>query len=451
VKSSQYNFIWSSGLKDKVIVYNCLSGALVEVDHKYLELLENGEFDYGALSDDVRRFVNDMAKGSFIIDNDINELKLLKFRHNHDKYSRTRMNLIIAPTLACNFACPYCYEQVEDGVPTTTTAVMQEATQEAILRFITQSANIIKHLNITWYGGEPLLVQDIVFAMSKKMGQITAKHGIAYSANMITNGYLFHKIRNVVHHLKDSQIGAVQISLDGPPAVHDQRRVLKADHETTFAQILENIKMLLVNGIKIYVRINVDQANMASVDELLTILETIKTENLHLYLGHIKPYTAGCKSVESACVVMDEFADFEWEFQEKLRQRGFNYDKGRNYPRPRSIVCEASHVNSFVIDPDGDMYKCYAEIGDKTASIANVMDFDQPRDKKKRMHEIHLLTWDPFEFEDCINCKVLPVCAGGCPHLGIFRNKNKPECDKSKYNIEKLVKTRYRLEKATFA
>lgn len=45
-------------------------------------------------------------------------------------------------------------------------------------------------LDVTWFGGEPLLAVDIVETLSEKLLTVAETYGAFYSADIITNGYL---------------------------------------------------------------------------------------------------------------------------------------------------------------------------------------------------------------------------------------------------------------------
>lgn len=57
-----------------------------------------------------------MKRGNFIIDDDYDELSVIKFNNYSGKFRNDYFNLTIAPTLQCNFTCPYCYEERKAGI-----------------------------------------------------------------------------------------------------------------------------------------------------------------------------------------------------------------------------------------------------------------------------------------------------------------------------------------------
>ncbi|MCL6611582.1 MAG: SPASM domain-containing protein [Peptococcaceae bacterium] len=448
MKASNYNFIWPAGDTRKVMIFNSLTTSLAEAEKTHLDLLGLPRFDYGALPDDAKQFVEELKQGGFVLDDEADELKILKFAYNSIKYNRLGMGLTIAPTLRCNFACTYCYEQAEEGRAGRDgqNAFMPEKVQQELLRYIDQAANTVKSLFITWYGGEPLLAGDIIFGLSEKIIAIAEANKIAYSAIMITNGYLLAEDPDIVQKLKDSRIKLFQITLDGPPGVHNRRRMLKGTGGPTFQRILAGVRLLAANEMQVSLRVNVDRTNMYEALKILDILEENNLKDIHVYLGHVHADTAGCKSLEGSCATMEEFTVLNQTFRETLRQRGFKAGQKPHYPNI-AHACGANRINSFVIDPDGDMYKCWHEIGDKPASIGNITGFRQ-RGKSERMREIRWLTWEPFESEECVRCKILPVCMGGCSGRTILGSKAGPDCREWKYSLEHYVRERFKREKA---
>lgn len=283
MKASNYNFIWPADDPQKVMIFNSLTTSLAEAEKTHLYLLDLPRFDYEALPDAAKQFVDGLKQGGFVLDDAVDELKILKFAYNSNKYNRLGLGLTIAPTLRCNFACTYCYEQAGESQAGRDghNAFISEKVQQELLRFIEQAANTVKSLFITWYGGEPLLARDIIFGLSEKIIAIAEANKIAYSAVMITNGYLLTEDPDIVQKLKDSRIKLFQITLDGPPGVHNRRRMLKGVGGPTFDRILAGVRLLAANEMQVSLRVNVDRTNMDEALKLLDILEENNLKDIH--------------------------------------------------------------------------------------------------------------------------------------------------------------------------
>src|SRR5688500_15281873 len=107
---------------------------------------------------------------------------------------------------------------------------------------------------------------------------------------MITNGSLLRGER-LEYFARQKNVSYVQITLAGPPEVHDRRR-LQVNGKPTFRTILENIKAA-ASSLRISLRINVDKTNAHLLGEFLDILEAEGLrDKVSPYLGHVLPYTA---------------------------------------------------------------------------------------------------------------------------------------------------------------
>ena len=115
---------------------------------------------------------------------------------------------------------------------------------DAICREVQEAAERKKNIHISWYGGEPLLAKDAVWDLSKQFLKSCETFGAYYSATIITNGYLIDD--ETVENFLKYKIVKVQITIDGPPDIHNKRRKLKNDSKPTFDVILKNVKKFLM-------------------------------------------------------------------------------------------------------------------------------------------------------------------------------------------------------------
>ncbi|OBS07518.1 hypothetical protein BAX55_02700 [Acinetobacter baumannii] len=63
--------------------------------------------------------------------------------------------LILYPTEQCNFRCSYCYENFEIGR-------MLPEVVESVKNLIDNRLDVVDHLHLSWFGGEPLIAKDIL-------------------------------------------------------------------------------------------------------------------------------------------------------------------------------------------------------------------------------------------------------------------------------------------------
>ncbi len=421
MKPSFYNIMIEHN--GKTFIYNTLNTTIAEVNPIMTSLLEKPFINTDEMAPFVQNFIKEMTKGGFLLEDHVDELKILKHISNQAKYSRNSLNLVIAPTLACNFNCFYCYEQGVDATHGMSGMMSKEVCQ-ALVQFVSERLDNVKNLNITWYGGEPMLAGDIIFDLSEKFIALADARNIKYSANMITNGYMIGKHAELIKALKIARIEVFQITLDGPPKIHNQRRTLKNDPATgTFHTILHGVKELHRNNCKLHVRINLDYNNKDGAVKLAEIFKAEGLMDVNLFIAEVMADTPGCEHFEEECLNSEDLFQTAMQFR-TARFENRTDQKGQLHRL--ALGCDANSINSFVIDPDGDLYKCWHDLGYKGTSCGSVMNKDT--DRAKRFHEIDYITWEPFEIDNCRNCKALPICMGGCLYQRFHRKNIERAC-----------------------
>jgi len=437
MKASKYNIILTMDDGTK-IAFNSMTCALAEINEDFIEIIEKiDSLQYEKLDAKQKLLVDKMLEGNYIVHDNIDELKLIKYKHLSGKFNNESLGLTIAPTLSCNFECPYCYENPKQSF-------IKEDVVKGILEMVSEAAKRKKGIYITWYGGEPLIAKDILFDMSQKMINICRENETNYSAYIVTNGYLIND--EIICKFKEAKINSMQITIDGPPYIHNKRRKLKGSDEGTFDVILSNVKKLSEAGMNVTIRVNIDKTNIDKLEELLDILEINGLKNIQLTLGQVTAYTEACASVAETCLNTEEFAKVNIILQDILHKRGFISHGYPYYPGTKANYCTADSISSFVVDPDGYMYKCWNDIGNIKRAVGNIKKFKEILDHDMYARHINYILWSPFDHKECIECELLPICMGGCPYNG-EKNGSTPDCEKWKYNLEEILKLTYMQKK----
>ena len=86
------------------------------------------------------------------------------------------------------------------------------------------------------------------------------------------------------------------------------------------------------------------------------------------------------------------------------------------------------------------MYACWVEVGNKESEIGNIWDILNQKELVN-MYRLNYFLWSPFDYKECLECKFLPICMGGCPHCA--KQNNKPDCQEWRYNIIEKLKLTY--------
>lgn len=108
MRESKYNYFFQKD--DLVLAYNGRTNALAEVSLEDYEKIKK----YLSNEDDIDKDLKEsLVYGGFLLEEDIDELELIRNSLLMSRYSTDFLGLTIAPTSNCNFRCPYCYEKVD--------------------------------------------------------------------------------------------------------------------------------------------------------------------------------------------------------------------------------------------------------------------------------------------------------------------------------------------------
>lgn len=136
LKTCRYNHFFKAE-DGYTLAYNALSNNFARVtEEKYniiKEILKSpGNFCFDTKEKEQLR--EDLTKGSFLIDEDIEEIEFLKMRNRIGRFSTDYFGLTIAPTLECNFECTYCFEESKKES-------MSKEVTEALIKFAEERIN----------------------------------------------------------------------------------------------------------------------------------------------------------------------------------------------------------------------------------------------------------------------------------------------------------------------
>jgi len=290
---------------------------------------------------------------------------------------------------------------------------MKPEIEEGIIRWVRERTKFVPSFHVGWFGGEPLLRFDVIERLGEEFKRLSEERGFKFSMSISTNGYLMDEEK--VQKLADLGLRYMQVTLDGPPEVHDARRRL-VNGKGTFNVIMENLLTFnkIAPQVELRIRVNFDKTNIDDIPKLFKILPEGLREQAKIYFYPVfaRPRTweeIGCQPLLNP---PQEIAKLLKEsIKAHLR---VSLDLG-----PRTAHCMAESWNYFVIGPDGSLYKCLEKIGsqDRVGYIT----------LEGKVYTNHMLTkWlsiDPFEDKECRNCKLLPLCMGGCGFCRIYNEE----------------------------
>jgi|GEM_PF-1821345 len=325
--------------------------------------------------------------------------------------------LTLNVTNDCNLECKYCFEKPNPEMRRNQRKEMRADVAIHALDLYLQQLPV-KSGYVVFSGGEPLLNFRTI---KKVVDYANNRSKVPVRFSMKTNGILITE--EVASCIRDNDF-MVQISLDGPAAVHDRYRVF-ADGKGSYEKVMRGIDRLI-------------SKNCREKFSLLGVLTHENSGKLRNSLAHLSNFQGGMCAInpvmaddEAAFALTDE--DLVQYMDLILSGMGFQPD---HIFQPGFIkkmierltpICGIGLWNVSV-DFDGTVYPCYRLSGIEELRMGNIFEngmkltvpqkiIDLYEDRKKR----------------CNNCYANLFCHRGCyAQKYIDRSLDKCACNEKR-------------------
>lgn len=394
-KLSQFNSIIS--ISDTIdVIYNAYSNRFMLLRKGVMKEHLKEMFDNKDLMDNL-------IKGGFVVDRFIDEVEQVKKLSKEVDGNNAQYNLIINPTLNCNFKCWYCYESK------TNKAIMPLSVLQNVNKFIENTIPLYAGFHLSFFGGEPLLgYKKIVKPLIEYANTLCKANGTNLTVSFTSNGYLIR--RDMMQFFKDNHVSNFQITLDGNKDLHNQTRYQK-EGDDSYSTIMNNIKMLLEYGISVTLRFNYTDKNIRTLKDVADDLSGLSSNQKSLL------FISFHQVWQNVNVNLEK--DIK-DIVEYFHLMGFKastpiFDNVRN-------SCYADKKNNALINYNGDVFKCTA------VDFENTPRYGYLNDNGIIIWENDSLNFrlnSKFKNEPCLKCRLLPICNGACTQKAIdFRNRD---------------------------
>jgi len=436
MKQSNYNIFVPYEPDNVYIGYNCVSGGLYVFNQRQFKMVEEILKDSNSGNNQELEGVREkLVKGRFLIDEDWDELKILKLRNNMTRYNPNSLAMVISPSLFCDFACDYCYVDREK-------VTMSPQTIKALKNFFKKRIEKSDVVEVCWTGGEPTLAIEVVEDLNSYFSNESLKKKAEFNCSMVTNGYSLTK--QIVNRLKNCGIKKFQITLDGYREYHDRYRHRPGGGKT-YDRIIANIEMASKEGVSIVLRSNINKDNYEGIYRLIDDLSERDINKENFLFAPCMVMDVKTSKGHCSCNVFSnrEFSLLEPDILLYSAKKGFNIMK--EMLSTLRTFCGANTLSLYVIDAHGNILKCWCNLGRADNNKIGCIKEDGSILFTDYKIFTKWMSWDPFDIEDCVNCKVLPLCMGGCMYYNIIEESDTIDigCSHRRHNIEEMLKVFY--------
>jgi len=337
----------------------------------------------------------------------------------------------------CNLRCAYCFAN-RDGY-NRDKQLMSIETAERSIDFLIENSKDQKDLEVSFFGGEPLMNVSVMRHTVKYGEEQAAKHGKSIRFHVTTNGTLLTP--DIIEFLKEKNFSMI-LSLDGPKEVHDRMRCFP-DGKGSYDLVAKNLKSVLMEE---------------NAFRGLTVRSTFTSKNLDIenLMVHLADIGSHNMSVEPAFIDIEGLDISEDDMDELLHHYDILADKylneminGRYFSffhlkqmmdichrrTPRLTQCGAS-VGLVGIGADGQIYPCQKFIGKAEYVMGDVYRGITNNSIKATFSNAHVRNKSK-----CMSCWARYICGGGCHSHAIQYNNDiliphDLECNMMKRRIE---------------
>lgn len=429
MKWSRYGLLFASK-RNGWLLYSSASNSFLQLEEAAVPVIRKiqqnpNTYDYAKVPDLYFHLKN----GGFLVDDtkDDDLVNILKMRRLTANYAANTLLLTIAPTRDCNFACPYCFEG------NRTASLMTEETEDKIVEFI-KKHKAIQSLALVWYGGEPLLAFERIQSLNAKIQALNK----TYISQIITNGFCLSD--TVIRELDNLKTTSIQITLDGKKETHNSRRYLIGGGET-FDTIVANLDNLMASNWKgrILLRVNVDNSNC---EEFVDVYRFIQNRYPDKYESQISVYPGFVHGDENPDINCYFNSKDKGQFLVELSEK-YGINVLPIFPHLTLGGCTMTKRNAYVIGPEGELYKCWNEVGNEKMVIGTI---DSMLNWNMSLVAEGMTGSSWLDDEKCKACFFFPICDGGCARTRMISKQDgikRDTCSYFKSHLKELLEIHY--------
>lgn len=382
---------YTQAIKDNeggIHLFNYLNKKWITLDHSLYDKLliyQNDIKSFEAIHPDLYSI---LISENFLVEDQNNDIYKAHQQITKELASCDHVSITINPTLDCNLRCWYCYENRHVG------SVMSEEMIHNTISFVNTflENNKIKVLNLSFFGGEPLLhYKKVIHPILTEIHKICRESKTLLQIHFTTNGILISdRVLNELKGISDSV--SFQIAFDGGSVIHNSVKNFGTNSDC-YSLSVQNVIKAIEAGHVVTVRCNYRRQTLNSFMELIEELKPYhKSPRLRFLFQKIwqEPDNQELRKTKSL-------------FFEDIKRR-FKINSNLNDLSGHSLNrCYADYKHNFVINYDGRVFKCTARDFTDNYSIGRI--------SKNGLELIGMQNTTDFPYPDfCRECKILPIC-----------------------------------------
>ncbi len=338
---------------------------------------------------------------------------------------------------ACNMKCEYCFAAQGDfGMKP---ALMALETAKQAMDFLLKNSGQVKNLEVDFFGGEPLLVADMLKDLVAFCREREKETGKRFNFTLTTNAALLED--DIIDWVIENNISVI-LSLDGRKTTNDCCRLLN-NGEGTYDLIVPRIQKLVArHPISYFTRGTFTQQNLDFSRDLEHLIELgFECISLEPAVGPDNGYSIQEQDLPR---VLDEYERLTEVLLENYTQGKeieffhYNLNLQRGSCLAKRVTGCGAGIEYLVVTPEGDIYPCHQFVGDPVFYMGDI--FQGIKNLQIRQDFAN----NQLQDKVCRDCWARYFCGGGCHANAYYRSMDlkKPHqvsCEMHKKRIEGAI------------
>jgi len=437
MKVSRFNVFVPEDNNGEQLVYNTLTGSITRVDAQLAYMLERNDLANVEVPG-CSELLGDLRGQGVVVDEKFDELAEYEKMHKRWKEGKENVEFNVLLTYDCNFECPYCYQgRGEKGQQIHGYRYMSPELLASVKKFIKRTAQErgAKKLELVLYGGEPFLpgAREMGIELTDEISRWAGENGLGFKLHALSNGSLMDE--RLVRWLSEYKT-RLQIPVDGNPEMHNRYRFYKKDRKGSFDDVTRVLAMTKGTDIETHIRISLTDETFPTMENLLDELKKRGLAHVYPDFCYITAFTDACAGFEGHTLPDLKLFRIMPELWRKAHEKGFPLDIR---PQVQPLPCSSVADGSYILDPFGEVYKCWELVGLKEHMVGRI---DGEGNLEKTAVYGDVLERNPVNIEACRNHAYLPSCGGGCVCKAHWQSKtyHAPGCGTEKYLLKDKVR-----------
>ncbi|HWM89473.1 MAG TPA: radical SAM protein [Thermoanaerobaculia bacterium] len=324
------------------------------------------------------------------------------------------LTLIVKGTRLCNLRCTYCRSWAEGKDQVMPFSVLARTIQAAC------TASGVGHVEFVWHGGETTLRPVSFYRKAMWLQERFRSPGLRIYNRIQTNGTTLDS--DWLRFLKDYKF-AVGISLDGPPEVHDLRR-LDIHGRPTSERVRSGIERLKQDEIPFEIKMVVDDEVIAlGAHRTLEYFLAIGVRQVSLL--NVVPDGEPDRRLPGDYLEFSRYVDF---LRDLFRLWWPTYVDRISFQEISDLIRRLEQGNGsfcvfgencmgsiYTIEPQGEIAACDRFQGNSAFRFGNVLESDLA-DLLASPNLVSAQIQTDTDMDRASRCPWFRICQGGCPH-----------------------------------